>query len=45
MKEQISLWLVAWIGILFLVMGIEGSFGRVLACLLTPSIVHVQGEK
>lgn len=44
MKENFSLALIGWIGILLIVIGFEGSLGRVLACIFTPSLIVTEGS-
>lgn len=41
MRERASwlLWFVA--GLLVIIMGVEGSLGKVLACVLCPAIVEM----
>jgi hypothetical protein len=41
MNRYVSWTLMGVIGIMFVVIGIEGSLGKVLGCILTPSEVVI----
>lgn len=38
-KANVSVTIMGIIGILFIVIGFQGALGKVLACLLEPSLV------
>jgi hypothetical protein len=41
MKEKISWSLMGMFGLMLIVIGFQGSLGKILGCILTPSIITV----
>jgi hypothetical protein len=44
MRRLLAWWALFFVGVLLIVMGLQGSLGRTLAVLVAPGRLQVQGE-